>query len=268
MVENAVSLSKKAEVRAIILDMDGVLWRENEAIGDLAWIFDRIGKLNWQVSLATNNASKSTAQYLEKLRQFGVTLKAEQIITSGEATANYLHQQYPGGGNVYIVGENGLVETLASHGFSNCDKDVLAVVASFDRLLTYDKLKRATLLIRAGAPLIATNADLTFPSPEGQMPGAGAILAAIVAAAQVKPTIIGKPEPEMYRLAIGRMEVPEEATLVVGDRLETDIAGGQKIGCQTALVLSGVSSRPAAEQWQPAPDWITEDLAALIRHFL
>ena len=263
-----MSFSNKSEVRGLILDMDGVLWRENQAIGDLPWIFNKIKELNWQVSLATNNASRSNAQHLDKLRQFGVELNVEQIITSGDATAYYLRRQYPNGGKVFIVGENGLEKTMAEYGFTNCEKDVLAVVASFDRQLTYDKLMRAALLIRAGAPLVATNADLTFPMPEGQVPGAGAILAAIVAATQAQPTVIGKPEPEMYRLAMARMKVPEKATLVVGDRLETDIAGGQKIGCPTALVLSGVSSKQAAEQWQPSPDWVADDLTALIKNFL
>jgi 4-nitrophenyl phosphatase len=247
--------------------MDGVLWREEQAIGDLPWIFNKIKEHHWQVSLATNNASRSPAQHLEKLHRFGIDLRIDQVVTSGEATANYLRQRFPNGGNVYVVGENGLEKTLAAYGFTNREEDVLAVISSFDRQLTYDKLKRAALLVRAGTPLIATNADLTFPMPEGQVPGAGAILAAIVAATQVQPTIIGKPEPDMYRLAIARMQVSEEATLVVGDRLETDIVGGQKIGCKTALVLSGVSSRQDAEKWQPSPDWVTEDLTALIKKF-
>jgi 4-nitrophenyl phosphatase len=267
-MEITLSNPHRPAIRALILDMDGVLWRDNQAIGDLPWIFDQIKQLDWKISLATNNASRSTTQHLEKLHQFGIDLQPDQIITSGEATANYLKQRYPKGGNIYVVGERGLEKTLAEYGFTNCDRDVLAVVSSFDRQLTYDKLKQAALLVRAGAPLVATNADLTFPMPEGQVPGAGSILAAIVAATGVKPTIIGKPEPDMYRLAISRMQVPDEATLVVGDRLETDIAGGQKIGCKTGLVLSGVSSLQAAEKWQPPPDWIVQDLTALINHFL
>ena len=263
-----MTLTQQPAIRALILDMDGVVWRDNQAIGDLPWIFNTIKQLNWQVSLATNNATRSVDQYLEKLGQFGVELSPEQIITSGEATANYLHKRHPEGGNVYVVGESGLVNALADKGFTRSEKDVVAVVASFDRQFNYDKLRQAALLIRAGAPLIATNADLTFPMPEGLIPGAGAILASIVAGAQTQPIIIGKPEPEMYTLAIERMQVPNETTLVVGDRLETDIAGAQKIGCQTALVLSGVTSLPVAEKWQPSPDWVTEDLTALLKKFL
>ena len=263
-----MSISKKPAIRALILDMDGVLWRDNQPIGDLPWVFGKIDQLGWQVSLATNNATRSVDQHLEKLHLFGVDLKPDQVITSGEATANYLYQRYPDGGNVFVVGENGLEKTLAGKGFIRSEQDVLAVVMSFDRQLTYDKLKRAALLVRAGAPLIATNADLTFPMPEGLVPGAGAILASVVAATQVKPTIIGKPEPEMYRQAIARMQVPAEVTLVVGDRLETDIAGAQIIGCQTALVLSGVTSLQSAEEWQPSPDWIADDLPALLTNFL
>lgn len=261
-------LTQQPAIRALILDMDGVIWRDNQAIGDLPWIFTTIRQLNWQVSLATNNATRSIDQYLEKLHRFGVDLAPDQIITSAEATARYLHKRHPEGGNVYIVGESGLVNALAEKGFTKSEKDVVAVVASFDRQFNYDKLRQAALLIRAGAPLIATNADLTFPMPEGLIPGAGAILASIVAGAQTQPTIIGKPETEMYYLAIERMQVPNEATLVVGDRLETDIAGAQKIGCQTALVFSGVTSLQGAEKWQPPPNWVTEDLTALLKKFL
>jgi 4-nitrophenyl phosphatase len=263
-----LSINQASAIHAIILDMDGVLWRDQQAIGDLPWIFNTIHQLNWKVSLATNNATRSVDQYLEKLRYFGVDLSPESIITSGETTAEYLHKKHPDGGNVFIVGEPGLERTLAQKGFTHSEKDVLAVISSFDRHLTYDKIKRAALLVRAGAPLIATNADLTFPMPEGLVPGAGVMLAAIVASTQAQPTIIGKPAPEMYYLAIERMQVSQKATLVVGDRLETDIAGGQEIGSKTALVLSGVTSPQAAEKWQPAPDWVTDDLTALLKKFL
>jgi len=123
------------------------------------------------------------------------------------------------------------------------------------------------LLIRAGAPFIATNPDPTFPTPEGLVPGAGAIIAAIEAATGVEAEVIGKPNPGMYRVALQRLKAAPEETLVVGDRLETDIAGAQALGCRTALVLSGVTDEQRARQWDPAPDWIFPDLQTLLEKF-
>ena len=264
----------KSVIQALILDMDGVLWRGEEQIGNLRSIFRTITNRSWQVTLATNNATLSIPQYVEKLRRFGVELRDEQIVNSSLATAYYLARQHPDGGVVYVVGENGLVQTLAEQGFQaksmkptdieGSKSRILAVIVAMDRQVTYEKLTVATRLIRGGVPFIATNPDRTFPTPEGLIPGAGSIVAAIEAAAEVAPLIIGKPSPEIYRLALERMHVMPENTLVVGDRLETDIVGGQTLGCLTALVLSGVTSPHIAAQWEPQPDWIMPDLEHLL----
>ena len=255
-------------IKALILDMDGVLWRESQTIGDLPAIFSRIQLCGLKVSLATNNSTLSVGQYLQKFHSFGVTLTPEQIVNSSMAVVHYLSKRYPNGGDVHIIGEDGLIQTLAKSGFQQGEGVILAVIVSMDRQLTYEKLRRAALLIRSGVPFIGTNPDKTFPTPEGLAPGAGAILAAIEAATSVAPVIVGKPSPEMYIVAMERMGATPETTLVVGDRLETDIAGGQQLGCQTGLVLSGVTSPDAARSWVPAPDWIEPDLTALLDRLL
>jgi 4-nitrophenyl phosphatase len=141
---------------------------------------------------------------------------------------------------------------------------VLAVIVGMDRQITYDKLRRATMLIRSGVPFIGTNPDKTFPTPEGLVPGTGALIAALEAATSIQPIIVGKPSPEMYLVAMERMGSSPATTVVVGDRLETDIAGGQQLGCKTGLVLSGVTNIKAAQSWVPSPDWIEPDLTALL----
>ncbi len=166
-------------------------------------------------------------------------------------------------GAVFIVGENGIQRALEERGFTpiidpDDETTPVAVVGSIDRSISYQKLRRATLHIRAGAPFYGTNPDKTFPTPQGLVPGAGSILAAIEAATDVKPIIIGKPQPAMMHMALERLGTTPEETLVVGDRLETDIAAGQAAGCKTALVLSGVSTRQQAKDWQPAPDFIVD----------
>jgi 4-nitrophenyl phosphatase len=256
-------------IKALILDMDGVLWRNTEPLGDLPSLFSQIERQGWRMILATNNATRTPEQYAEKLASFGVKISPLQVINSSQTAALYLKQQFPKGGAVFFIGEEGLRMALQEQGFYPAEPGqdfpaVLAVVAGMDRTLTYDKLRRATLLIRAGAPFIGTNPDLTFPTPEGLVPGAGAILAAIEAATGQPPKIMGKPEPEMYRAALERMATSPAETLVVGDRLETDIVGGQALGCQTALVLSGVTTPAEASAWRPRPDYITENLTALL----
>jgi len=256
-------------IKALILDMDGVLWRDDTPIGDLPAIFTGIRERELKVALATNNATKTVDEYLEKFSGFGVTLEPWQIVTSSLATANTLAKDFPNGGPVFVVGENGIQRALEECGFQSIidpqdETRPVAVVAGIDRFISYAKLRRATLHIRAGVPFYGTNPDRTFPTPQGLVPGAGAILASIEAATDVKPIIIGKPSPAMMYMALEKLGTKPEDTLVVGDRLETDIAAGQAAGCKTALVLSGVSTREAAENWKPAPDFIVDDLAALI----
>jgi 4-nitrophenyl phosphatase len=262
-----VTERKSKSIKAIILDMDGVLWRDNEPIGELPEIFAEIDTRGWQVALATNNATRTINQYVEKLVNFGVEIQANQIINSAQTVAIYLKKLFPQGGNVYCVGESALSNTLLEEGFNISTENVIAVVVAMDRQLTYEKLVQATLLIRSGAKFIATNPDRTFPTPAGLIPGTGATLAALEAASEVEPVVVGKPAPEMYRIAMQRMGTLPVNTLVVGDRLETDIAGAQEIGCLSALVLSGVTSLQRAKAWKPALDWLATDLTSLLAQF-
>lgn len=252
------------KLRALLLDMDGVLWRDTESIGDLPAILEKIAAKGMQVAFVTNNATRTVEQYQEKFRGFGVDTNAEQIFTSSKATAQYLNQQHPQGGSVYVIGERGLQEAMLERGFTIEEKDCVAVVVGLDRHLTYEKLRRATLLLRAGADFIGANPDPTLPSPEGEVPGAGSILAALIASTGLQPTIIGKPERALLDAAMASLGVGPDETLMVGDRIETDVAAGQKAGCRTALVLSGVTNEKAARAWSPPPDYIEKDLESLV----
>jgi 4-nitrophenyl phosphatase len=143
-------------------------------------------------------------------------------------------------------------------------EEAQAVVMGIDRGINVDKMREATLLVRRGVPFFATNDDKTFPTPRGEIPGAGAWLAVVTTASGIQPVVAGKPAPYLIDLARQRLGTSKEETLVVGDRLETDIAGGQAAGCPVALVLSGVSGREQAEAWKPRIDIVAADLAALV----
>jgi len=274
----------RSQIRALILDMDGVVWRGDQPLGDLPALFAAIRRHDLRVVMATNNATLTIQQYLDKFLRFGVTLEPWQIVNSPQATVEYLAMRFPQGGLVYVVGEDGLREALAAHGFSLLvphattarqagtsagalqagPEQPLAVVVGMDRSVDYDRLSLAAQYIRRGALFVGTNPDRTFPQPFGLVPGAGAILAAIDAATDTPPIIVGKPNPEMYRVALARLGTQPAETLVVGDRIETDITGGQALGCPTALVLSGVTSEAHARQWDPPPTLISPDLTHVV----
>ena len=254
----------KQQISAIIFDMDGVLWRGNTPIGNPADIFKTLNNAGIKTAFATNNATKSIRTFIDKLASMGINAEKEQLFTSATATAQYLKNKHKDGGNVYVVGMDGLIETLESYGFSNSTKSPLAVVVALDEFINYEKMKTATLLIHNGVPFIGTNPDKTFPSPEGLIPGAGSIIASIEAATDTEPLIIGKPKATMFLQALEYLECAAENVLVVGDRLGTDIQGGQAAGCKTALVLSGVTTLEQAQNWEPKIDFISKDLTTLI----
>ncbi len=256
-------------IKALILDMDGVLWRSNEPIGNLPTVFDTIIARGLKVILATNNSTRTPEQHLEKVTRFNIDLSVEQVLSSSMAAAALLKEDFPNGGEIYVLGHEGVTKALEAEGFQVFQEDDIpenpvAVLSGIDWEINYKKIANAALLIRNGAPFYGTNPDKTFPTPQGLMPGAGTVLAAIEAASGVAPIVAGKPKPYLFQLAMRRMGVVPEETLMIGDRLETDVLGGQNAGCKTALVLSGVTTRADAEAWQPKPDIIAEDLSAVL----
>jgi len=255
-------------IKALILDMDGVVWRGDAPIGDLAAIFQRIRERGLKFVFATNNSTKTSEQYVAKLKEFGVEVEPWQVVTSSQAAARAVAQTYPQGTKALVIGEDGLRVPLEQEGFEivslESAPEAQVVVMGMDRGVSFEKLSEATLLIRKGARFYATNMDKTFPTPRGQIPGAGAWASVIITATNVEPIVAGKPFPFLMELSLEKLRSTKEETLVVGDRLETDIAAGQRVGCRTALVLSGVSTKEQAENWNPKIDMIAIDLATLI----
>lgn len=255
-------------LKTILLDMDGVIWRDDQPLVDLTNLFDRIKHLGLSVYCVTNNSARTVEYYLKKLGVFGVDLEADQIITSAEATAAYLINKYPRKGTLHVVGESGLVDTLENYGFRvdllPGEREILAVVVGLDRQLTYQKIDNAARLIRAGAEFIGTNPDQTIPGLKGISPGAGTVIGAIEIASTQKALIIGKPQSQQFNLALSRSGSLAEQALMVGDRLNTDIAGAQRLGIRTALVLSGVTTREESNIWTPAPDIIVDNVLAVL----
>ncbi len=257
-----------SQIKALILDMDGVLWKSNTPIGDLPHIFSLIKSRNMKFCFATNNGTLTPDQYARRLVSFGVHTDPDQIVTSSLCVADLLSRKLPKGATVFAIGETGLFRALE-------DKQIIplpvkaaekaeAVVVGLDRLVTFEKMRAATLLVRRGMPFYATNPDKTFPTPDGEIPGAGAWVSVVTTATGIEPVYAGKPSRYLIDLALKYLGTENKVTLVVGDRLETDIVAGQLVGCPCALVLSGVTGHDQAKSWTPAIDFIAADLETLI----
>jgi 4-nitrophenyl phosphatase len=263
-------------IRALIIDMDGVLWHGTQPIPGLKDFFNTLRELQIRFILATNNASLTPEQYVTKLARMGVTVTQDQILTSGIATALYLSEHVnPAETRVFVVGEDGATKPLIERGFTltglyevNNDDDPVKkgadiVVCGKDETLTWAKLATATLNIRAGAKFIGTNADTTLPTEYGLTHGNGAILAALEVATGVTPTIIGKPEPIIYQQALALLGVDPDETVAIGDRLETDILGAVRTGIRSIMVLTGVSTEDDLKEANYLPTWVMPDILAV-----
>lgn len=251
--------------RYLVTDMDGVLWRGQEPLPGLVEFIRFLRDRSIKFVCATNNASTLAEKLAGRLQGWGADVKPDEIITSSTATAAYLTTILPPGVRLYVIGMEGLRVPLLERGFEFADRDAAAVVVGIDWNVTYHQLKQAALLIRAGAKFIGTNGDRTFPTPEGLVPGNGSLLAFLEAATDVKPIVMGKPEPVLYEMALKRLNAVPDQTLVLGDRLETDILGAVRLNLKSALVLSGVTTRAelAASDYQP--DWVFDDIADLTK---
>jgi len=254
-------------VRAFVVDLDGVLWRGRELLPGAIDFLRFMETRAFPFCLASNNATLTIESVQDRLSQAGIRLTAENLVTSADAAAGYIRRHYPHPPSVFAIGEESLRRALVEAGCSLQESGDNAgiVVVGMDRELTWRKIVEAGLAITAGAVFIGTNPDRTFPTERGIGPGNGAILAALETATGRPPLIVGKPEPHLFLEATSRLGVPPAETLVVGDRLETDIAGGARAGMQTALLLTGVTAAADLPGRDVRPDWTFEDLPALLQ---
>jgi 4-nitrophenyl phosphatase len=256
-----------SKMRGFVIDMDGVLWRGEEMLPGVAEFFAYLQARRLPFVVATNNATATSAGIRHRLARVGTHIAAQAVFTSAQAAASLLARQLPAGTRVLAVGEKGLRSALRRAGLrlAHGASDAQAVVVGLDRHVSWKVLGEATLAIQAGAAFVATNADPTFPTERGLLPGAGALVASIQTATGIQPAIVGKPEPHLFLEALQHLKTAPAETLVIGDRPETDILGGQRAGMRTALLLTGVTSAEAVERLRIRPDWVFRDLPHLTR---
>ena len=264
------------DIKALIIDMDGVLWHGDQPMPGLTNFFETLRNQQIPFILATNNARSTQDQYVVKFANMGVVVSPNEILTSSMATALYLAENFnPATTRIFVIGEEGARQPLTERGFTLTDLYELnddkvnpnmgadIVVCGMDQKLSWDKLATATLNIRAGAKFIGTNADTTLPTERGLTHGNGAILAALEAATGVTPVIIGKPEPIIYQQALTLLGVDPNHTIAIGDRLETDILGAVRTGIRSLMVLTGVSTEEDFNTTDYRPTWVMQDIRAV-----
>lgn len=254
-----------ASIRTLLFDMDGVLYRGKTRLPGVLEMLEFCQQHDIAYACITNNATMTPQQYEQKLAEMGIAIPGARVLTSALVTNHYLRDTYPPGTTVYAIGMRGLMDALFDDGYfvPQAERPQL-VVQGADFELTYEKLKLGCLAIRQGARFIATNPDRTFPTEQGLIPGAGAIMAALQTATDVEPLVIGKPQPTMFQIALRLLNSTAEHTLVIGDRLDTDIAGARQAGLRSALMLSGVTGRAELETTPHQPDAVFTGLPELL----
>ena len=256
-------MTERKEVRTWLTDMDGVLVHEERAIPGAAEFLARLQTLGLGFLVLTNNSIYTPRDLRARLRSSGIDIPEQAIWTSAMATAKFLDDQRPNG-SAYVVGESGLTTALHEVGYIMTSREPDYVVLGETRTYSFEAITRAIRLVAGGARFIATNPDPSGPSPDGLMPATGAIAALITRATGVEPYYIGKPNPLMMRSALNRIEAHSETTVMIGDRMDTDVVSGLEAGLRTILVLTG-STQPEQVARHPfVPTRVVDSIADVV----
>jgi 5'-nucleotidase len=253
----------RREIRAWLMDMDGVLVHEDEAIPGADAFLQRLRELEIPFLVLTNNSIYTRRDLAARLRASGLEVPEEAIWTSALATARFLEDQRPGG-SAFVIGEAGLTTALHQGGYVLSERAPDYVVLGETRTYSFERITHAIRLVNSGSRFIATNPDPTGPSPDGILPATGSVAALISRATGVAPYFVGKPNPLMMRSALNALDAHSETTAMVGDRMDTDVVAGIEAGLETVLVLSGVTTRAEAERFPFRASQVADSVADLI----
>jgi NagD protein len=245
-----------------LIDMDGVIFRENHLIPGADRFIHSLQQQNIPFTFLTNNSQRTRRDVATKIRRLGIHVGEEHVFTCAMATARFLAAQKPHG-TAFVIGEGGLLNALHLNGYSIVDRDPDYVVVGEGRTFNFEMVEQALRMILAGAKLVATNLDVNCPTAKGMRPGCGAVVAMLEAAAGVKAFSVGKPSPIMMRAARKELGLDADHTIMIGDTMETDIVGGVEMGYHTVLVLSGGTRREDLVKYAYVPDKIVESIADL-----
>jgi NagD protein len=247
-------------IKHYLTDMDGVIVQGNTLLPGAAEFIQRLRTREIPFLILTNNSRFTQRDLRMRLSYMGLDVPSEAIFTSALATAQFLHDQRPGG-RAYVIGESGLTTALHNIDYVLTEQDPEYVVLGETTTYSFQHITHAIRLITAGARFIATNPDAMGPGEGGIVPATGAVSALISAATGVKPYVVGKPNPLMMRTALRTLGAHSEDSVMIGDRMDTDIISGLESGLRTVLVLTGVTRREQVERFPYRPTWIRDSIA-------
>jgi len=243
--------------------MDGVIYHGNQLLDGAHAFVDWLHENEKSFLFLTNSSARTPRELREKLLRLGLKVSEDHFYTSALATAAFLAQQCPGG-SAFVIGETGITNALYSAGFSMNDTNPDYVVVSESSGYNYEKLTHAVNLVKKGAKLIGTNPDVTGPVETGILPATGALMAPIELATGAKAYYVGKPNPLMMRHALKRLQSRREDTVIIGDRMDTDVLAGVEAEITTVLVLSGVTTRADIDRFAYRPKYILDTVGDIV----
>lgn len=250
-------------IHSWLTDMDGVLVHEDRALPGAADFIAALQQFGRPFLVLTNNSIFTPRDLRARLSRSGIDLPEASIWTSALATARFLAEQQPGAA-AYVIGEAGLTSAMHEEGFILADTDVDFVVLGETRTYSFEALTRAIRLIDQGAKFIATNPDVTGPSAQGPLPATGAVAAMITAATGIQPYYVGKPNPLMMRTALNRLGAHSETSVMIGDRMDTDVKSGLEAGMRSVLVLTGSTREEDIAQYPYRPTAVLNGIADVV----
>jgi NagD protein len=253
-------MTTRAPAECWLTDMDGVLVHEDRALPGAAEFLQRLQERERRFLVLTNNSIFTPRDLSARLHRAGLAVPEKAIWTSAMATADFLSQQVPGG-SAYVIGEAGLTTALYEAGYVLTNADPDFVVLGETRTYSFEAITQAIRLIATGSRFIATNPDVTGPSPEGPLPATGSVAALITRATGKDPYFVGKPNPMMFRSAMNRIDAHSESTMMVGDRMDTDVVAGIEAGLDTILVLTGSTRREEIARFPFRPGRVLDSIA-------
>jgi NagD protein len=254
---------KTRRITSVLMDMDGVLVHEERPVPGADEFLKALSEGGYRFLVLTNNSIYTPRDLSARLSRSGIDVPAEHIWTSALATARFLDSQRPGG-SAYVIGEAGLTTALHEVGYVLTDRDPDYVVLGETRTYSFARITGAIRLVLQGARFIATNPDPTGPSPGGILPATGSVAALVTAATGARPYFVGKPNPLMMRSALRAIDAHSESSMMIGDRMDTDIVAGLEAGMETVLVLSGITSEGEVDRFPYRPGRVTGSIADLI----
>ncbi|ESS04117.1 MAG: putative sugar phosphatases of the HAD superfamily [uncultured archaeon A07HR67] len=255
------------EFSGAVLDVDGTVVRGDDPIAGAPAGYQRLREAGIEPLFVSNNPTKAPPAYVDRLGTAGYDVDADRVITAGTVTTQYLSTHH-GDDDLLCLGEPGLFEQFADAGLSTTDdvEAADALVASIDRGFDYDDLCTALWALDRGIPFLGTDPDIVIPASERDVPGSGAVIRAVAAVAEREPDVVlGKPSEPAVEMIRERLSCSPEECLVVGDRLNTDIALGARAGMTTVLVLSGVTDEATLAASDVTPDHVLDDLGQIDR---